>query len=91
MAELHLWCRVRIVGPGGAPVAGAVLLGRRPPDLRAVDRVARLVLEARRAGATVELSHVCTELAGLLELAGLSDLAGLRVQRRAVMPRDGGR
>lgn len=43
------------------------------PDAAAVDALARLQLEARRAGCELRLVHACDELKELLGLAGLCD------------------
>ena len=74
MAELRLWCRVRVVRPDATVVGGASLRGPGPPDMGAVEHVASLLLEARRLGARLVLSEVCDELADLLELAGLTEM-----------------
>ena len=42
------------------------------PDMSAVDRVARILLEAGRTGATVTLSQLDERLRELIVLAGLS-------------------
>jgi hypothetical protein len=49
-------------------------------DLRVVDAVARLQLEARRQGCTVWLRHACPNLVDLLELTGLAGV--LQVSRQ---------
>jgi hypothetical protein len=49
-----------------------------PPDLAAVDTLARLQLEGRRLGLDLQLSHASRELQELLRFAGLSD--ALRVE-----------
>ena len=41
-------------------------------DFEAVDRLARLVLAAKRSGATVEVTDLAPDLAALVDLAGLS-------------------
>ena len=41
-------------------------------DFEAVDRLASLVLAAKRSGATVEITNVVPDLADLVDLAGLS-------------------
>ena len=41
-------------------------------DLAAVDFLARLSLQARRAGCSMEVTEVADDLVGLLHLAGLS-------------------
>lgn len=57
-------------------------------DLRAVDDLARLQLEARRQGCTVWLRHACPDLIELLELVGLT--AALQVSRQAEGLEQGG-
>jgi hypothetical protein len=59
-----------VVAPDGAVVARWTL-GARPPDLSAIDELARLRLCARRTGHTVKLHNPSTELCELLELTGL--------------------
>ena len=54
-------------------------------DLRAVNALARLRLEARRQGCTVWLRHACPDLIELLELVGL-----LQVFRQAEGREEGG-
>jgi len=71
MAGLQLWCRVTIVGPDGAELAGRVLEGPGAPDLGAVDDVARLALLAARLGGGIVLGEVSSLMRELLELAGL--------------------
>ena len=44
------------------------------PDLATVDALARLALDARRAGCRVRLRHACRELRNLLVLAGLAEI-----------------
>jgi hypothetical protein len=51
-------------------------------DLRLVDALARLRLEAARAGYRVRLAHAPAELAELVELAGLSGTLGLELRRQ---------
>ncbi|HLX89867.1 MAG TPA: hypothetical protein VKR22_15585 [Acidimicrobiales bacterium] len=77
MAEVRLWCRVRIEGPDGWTPALATLCGLGAPDIGAMDQLARLALTARRLGVRVVLSDVCAELAELIELAGLTGPCGL--------------
>jgi len=71
MAKEQLWCRVRIVGPGHEELAAVCLRGSGPPDLDAVEQVARLVLVARRSGCTVRLADACAEMADLVVLVAL--------------------
>jgi hypothetical protein len=66
-----LWCRVLIVGADHTTLARHQLGGPGPPDLGAVDDVARLALLARRLGGRIILSDVTPALCALLELAGL--------------------
>jgi hypothetical protein len=51
-------------------------------DLRLVDALARLRLEAARAGYGVRVTQAPPELAELVELAGLSETLGLELQRQ---------
>jgi len=44
------------------------------PKLATVDALARLALDARRAGCLVRLRHACPELRNLLALAGLAEI-----------------
>ena len=66
------WCRLRVVTPDGRVVARRTLRGFGPPDLDAVDVVARLALVARRRGARLMVEEARPELRELVELAGLS-------------------
>jgi hypothetical protein len=66
-----LWCRVTIVDAEGATLAQGMLEGPADPDLRAVDDLARLMLQAKRLGGGIQLAEVSPELCALLELAGL--------------------
>lgn len=45
-----------------------------PPDLSAVETVARLQLAARRLGCSIRLEDPCPDLRELLDLVGLGDL-----------------
>lgn len=69
------WCRLRVERPAGTVVARRTLHGFGPPDLDAVDTVARLLLIARRHGALVAVEDARPELHELLELSGLAGLA----------------
>ena len=58
-------------------VAGVVLCDVgviAEPDLATVDGLARLALDARRAGCRIRLRHACPELRNLLALAGLAEI-----------------
>ncbi len=68
---VNLWCRVLVVGADHAAVACHQLGGPGPPDIGAVDDVARLALQARRLGGRIVLSEVSPALRSLLSLAGL--------------------
>jgi len=71
MADLQRWCRVTVVGKDGTKLTGCVLLGPGPPDIGAVDEVARLALHAARLGGGISLADVAPAMRELLELAGL--------------------
>jgi hypothetical protein len=53
-------------------------------DLDLVDQLARLQLDAQRAGCSITVHHPCPELCALLDLAGLTEVlvgtAALRVE-----------
>lgn len=72
MAGSELWCRVTVRGADGSPKASWSMEGTGPPDLAAVDAIARLKLVAGRAGGTVILDAVCPAMHDLLVLAGLT-------------------
>jgi len=67
-----------VTAEGEAPTPRVVLdldgLAGEPADLTQVDRLARLALAARRAGARLRLARPSVDLAALLDLAGLSAL-----------------
>ena len=44
------------------------------PDLATLDALARLALDARRAGCRIRLSQACPDLRNLLALAGLAEI-----------------
>ena len=71
MPDVEEWCRITLIGPFGAKLASWSLTGPRPPDLSAVDELARLRLLAARAGLRVVVSDLAPGLAELLDLAGL--------------------
>jgi STAS domain len=50
------------------------VLALSDPGLRAIDRLARLQLEARRRGGRIALTNASPELADLLDLAGLNSV-----------------
>jgi hypothetical protein len=75
------WGRLVVVGPDGRVVASCALVGRGPPDLGAVDALARALLAARRAGGSVRVDGACEELAALLGLAGLLGEVGGQPER----------
>jgi hypothetical protein len=52
-------------------------VGCLPPDVAAIDTLARLQLTARRLGLEVRLRHASSELQDLLAFAGLRDVLGL--------------
>jgi len=66
-----VWGRIRVVEAGGTERGGPVLAGGGPPDLEAVDVVARWALGAVRRGGRVRLVDVTPSLRSLLDLAGL--------------------
>ncbi|MDQ4098659.1 MAG: hypothetical protein M3144_12430 [Actinomycetota bacterium] len=76
MAAVVAWGRLVFVGPTGVDLAVCVVCGPGPPDLAAVDALARVQLAARRLGGHVRLSEVSRDLAQLLDLAGLGREVG---------------
>lgn len=54
----------------------------KDPDMSAVDRVARLLLQARRDGCDCRLREASEELLQLIELAGLDGLLRVEVRRQ---------
>jgi hypothetical protein len=60
-----------VKGPDGAEVAQVVLEGPGPPDLAAVDDLARLTLAAGRLGGAITLLDLAPAMRALLDLAGL--------------------
>lgn len=72
MQALDLWCRVRVVNPCKRVLAAEDVAGSGPPDLAAVDRVARLALRAKRMGGRLVISELSPRLLELLDLTGLS-------------------
>ena len=61
-----------MVGADGSVLGTCVLEGPGPPNLAAVDHVARLQLLAGRLGGSIALDATTPALAELLDLAGLS-------------------
>ncbi len=54
----------------------------KDPDMSAVDRIARLLLQARRDGCDCRLREASDELLQLIELAGFDGLLGVEVERQ---------
>jgi hypothetical protein len=71
MEPCRPWCHVALVDAGGGVLARWALSGEANPNLDAIDLIARWVVIARRAGASVRISEACPELRELLGLAGL--------------------
>ena len=65
------WCRITAFDAGGEATASWVLTGDGPPDLTAVESIARQALTATRAGGRLVLAEVAPALRELLVLAGL--------------------
>lgn len=61
----------------GRTVAHHRLDGRQPCDLAVVDRLLRLLLEAKRKGWAVQVTKVRADLAELVDLVGVTDLTDL--------------
>jgi hypothetical protein len=81
------WCRLTVTGRDGRVRAQIIVQGRGIPDLAAVDEVARWVLQAARAGASVSVGDATSEMAELLELAGLPVEVQRQPERREEAPR----
>jgi hypothetical protein len=81
MPDLEAWCRVTLIDPFGAKLASWSLTGPGPPDLSAVDYLARLCLLAARAGLEVVVSDLAPALARLLDLVGLGPVSDPRRSR----------
>jgi hypothetical protein len=71
MEPSHEWCRITAFDAGGEVTATWVLTGDGPPDLAAVDSIAKQALTATRAGGHLVLAEVAPRLRELLVLAGL--------------------
>ena len=76
MVSIQRWCRITVVGPDGAVLTDDVLEGPAPPDLGAMDEVARWALLAARLSGSIGLTEVSPAMQELLELGGL----GIEVQ-----------
>jgi len=71
-----VWCRVVIRWPGTARRVSGAIGGPGPPDLGAVERLARWALAAQRSGGALVVRAACGEMRELLELAGLGGQVG---------------
>ena len=67
----HEWCRITAFDATGEVTATWVLAGDGPPDIAAVDSIAKEALTATRAGGHLVLADVVPGLRELLALAGL--------------------
>ena len=81
MADVAFWARVVVVGADGTHRV-LLLTGAGAPGLAAVEELARLQLQARRAGGRIRLQEVCPALAELLDLAGLGRELGGQAEGR---------
>ena len=86
MVRRQCWCRVTVRGPGGVVIGCFALEGPGDPDLRAVDGVARVALQAARFGVGVTLRDVCPAMRALLDLAAL----GIEVEGQAEVGEEAG-
>jgi hypothetical protein len=57
-------------------------VGAFPPDVLAIDALARLQLAARRRGQRLRLHAATHELRELIDLAGLSEVLGVEPRRQ---------
>lgn len=71
MALSEAWCRVTVIGPGGATLSSWLLAGDGRPDLGDIDHLARLQLSVVREGDALILTDVGSALGDLLDLVGL--------------------
>jgi hypothetical protein len=71
MSASQPWCRLRFTDFHGSVVGACRLGGCGPPDLGALETIARLALVAKRRGGTLVLSEVRPDLGRLLEWWGL--------------------
>lgn len=85
MEPPRVWCRISTLSGDGRTREEWVIEGGDGPDLAVVDRIARRVLAASRAGGRVVLDELAPELRELLDLVALRvDLDGtVEVQREA--------
>jgi hypothetical protein len=74
MPDWECWCRIRTVDRDGTLCDAGTLGGTAPPDLEAVDRLARRLVTVRQLDQRPFLVDVDTRLTELLELVGLADL-----------------
>lgn len=74
MPDWQCWCRIRTVDRDGRFRDAGTFGGAAPPDLEAVDRLARRLVTIRRHDERPLLVDVDARLAELLELVGLADL-----------------
>jgi hypothetical protein len=80
------WGRIVFSGGRGREVAAWLAVGTGPPDLAAVDRLARMQLHARRLGGCLRVTEMCAELEDLLDLVGLRrELGGEAEEREQVL------
>ena len=82
MAAAEAWCRIIVVGPGGAELISRLLWGHGRPDLVVVDCLARLRLRAAAGGVTVAVRDASTDLVELLDLVGLRRQVEGETERR---------
>lgn len=66
------WALATVWDGDGVVLDRRAIGGPGAPDMSAVDRIARILLEAGRTGATVTLSQLDERLRELIVLAGLS-------------------
>jgi hypothetical protein len=67
----QVWCHVVVLSPQGLVLAAGDLEGRGAPDMRAVERLARVALAVRRAGGVLAVRDASAALQELVDLAGL--------------------
>lgn len=65
------WCRITFVSRDGRFLGVRTFGGPGPPDLEAVDAVARTILSATRQGAKSTVTDVSPRFGELLRLVGL--------------------
>lgn len=74
MPDWQCWCRIRTVDRDGTSRDAGAFGGTAPPDLEAVDRLARRLVTMRQDDGRPFLVEVDARLAELLQLVGLADL-----------------